>query len=130
MTTVTLPAFIEARLDDLAEADWHVLDCNGMPYGDGSHCCEAQRWLARDVAAKRAILAEHCTFDEDMRRMDPGYEPGPDGHMDRSCLGCGLNARGDSRQTVDGCSTRRALAAAWADHPDYLSEWTPEPAAG
>jgi hypothetical protein len=89
-------AFLTARLDELAEIDWHVFDCNGMPWEDG-HCCEASRWLTRDVAAKRAILAYHAEV------QSWSYPPGDGDEAVQDALGVVV----------------RDLAAAWSGHADY-----------
>lgn len=94
-------AFVAARLDDLAEADWHVLDCSGMPWEDG-HCCDAQRWLVRDVAAKREILAIH--------------KPTP-----MICPTCPKPGSRGKLMTLAPCPTLRALAAGWSGHPGYAA---------
>ena len=88
-------AFVQARLDELAEADWHVLDCSGMPHEDG-HCCEVGRWLARDIEAKRKILAHYA-------EAQSWWPPGDGDEAVRDALGAAVED----------------LAAAWSDHADY-----------
>jgi hypothetical protein len=105
---VTITEFTAARLADLAEADWHVFDCSGMPHEDGQ-CCDAQRWLARDVAAKRAILAEYVSRHDDAALM-----LGPDCLRQQEWSGLHLAVL--------------LLAAAWCGHPDYDPAWAPETA--
>jgi hypothetical protein len=98
-----LAAFVAARLDELAEADWHVLDCSGMPHEDG-HCCEVGRWLARDVEAKRAIL-RRCAAHMNEPDQWPNGLVSPRAVLARQAL--------------------VALADIWNDHPDYRAEWKP-----
>ena len=110
-----LAEFVAARLDELAEADWHVMDCSGMPWPDG-HCCDTQRWLARDVAAKRAILDRHMP-----------HETAFDGP---ACNWCSedVDDRPQLWKQPWPCPDARSLAAVWNDHPDYRQEWAPAPA--
>lgn len=94
-----LAAFLAARLDELAEADWHVFDCSGMPWEDGQ-CCDAQRWLARDVAAKRELLAMH------------------------GGCGSGTGLCDDGGHASDGsCGTLDVMLAVYSDRPDYDAAW-------
>jgi hypothetical protein len=63
----------------------------------------------RDVAAKRAVMAEH------FRTV------GPSGWGCRQC-----SDYADGQMTAAEpwpCATVRAMAAIWSDHPDYRAEW-------
>lgn len=91
-------AFVAARLDELAEADWHVLDCSGMPHADGQ-CCDVQRWLVRDVAAKREILAALAPPDEVTAEAWSNEE-----HV---------------AHEVYGALVLKRLAFIWGNHPDH-----------
>ncbi len=66
----------------------------------------------REVAAKRAILAEH--FAEDRGESLPGADCGV-------CYYIGTP--GSPAQWP--CLTLRVLAAVYSDHPDYRQEWKP-----
>jgi mono/diheme cytochrome c family protein len=103
-----LAAFTGARLDELETADWHVLDCSGMPREDG-HCCDAQRWLVRDVASKRSILAEHRHSAEKIGDRIYGF----------GCDICHGDPEYGKPRGGNWCGTVLALAAVWGDHPDY-----------
>ena len=71
-----------------------------------------ERRVLREVAAKRAILAEH-------------REEGRGDH--RGCAGCGWCPGDEVRlNEVEECPTLRALAAVHADHPDYNQRWSPD----
>ncbi|MEE2040073.1 DUF6221 family protein [Nocardiopsis sp. CT-R113] len=74
---------------------------------DGVHIArwDPERGL-REVAAKRAILAEH----------ENGF-PGLD-----YCTSC----RYGHEVAPWPCPTVRALAAPWSDHPDYNPQWSPQ----
>ena len=66
--------------------------------------------MLREVAAKRAIVAECESFRETaamMRDTMTGVGPG---------VKAGCDVLGDAVQM---------LAAAWVDHPEYRSEWAP-----
>jgi hypothetical protein len=109
-----LTAFLAARLDELAEKDWHVLDCSGMPWDDG-HCCDAQRWLAREVAAGRAILAAHPFTDRIVAYGCRDFT-----------FGCETCHDWDGATEGRGyCDTILALGTVYGDHPDYRREWAP-----
>ena len=70
-----------------------------------------ERRVLREVAAKRAILAEH-------------REEGRGDH--RGCAGCGWASGDEVRlNEVEECPTLRALASVYADHPDYDQGWAP-----
>lgn len=69
----------------------------------------------REIAAKRKILAIHHVVDAIHHLVRGGY-----------CHGCGDNAAGYWTTLTDECPEKRALAAVYADHPDYRPEWAPE----
>ena len=75
----------------------------------------------REVAAHRAILAEHCTWTD-------RYGPDPIlAVSQQNCIGCGFDSVEEPQSpTLEDCPTLRALAAIWSDHADFLPEWTPE----
>jgi hypothetical protein len=73
--------------------------------------------MRREIAAKRAILAEH--------------EPRRVGQSLIWCERCHRPIR-DAREDEDQCGpfdwpcpTLRALTAVWSGHPDYRPEWKP-----
>lgn len=67
--------------------------------------------VLRECAAKRTILATHRPI------LDPYGDP--KGATCTMCADSGSNAQGFP------CSTVRALAAVYSDHPDYQEEWKP-----
>lgn len=120
-----LRAFIEARLAederDALEAEgngnWDcpstgviqlggIKDLDGLVVAPRAVAYHIERHdparVLREVAAKRAVLAI----------ADDSPEQDWDGRAHQHWL------------TVD--KVLRALAAVWADHPDYLPEWAPE----
>ena len=107
---MTLVEFLTARLDeDEAAATRHLDDASGAGWGD------YPARVLREVAAKRAILAEHS----------PTSYPYDDEVGDESCTGCGLGGDEEYRETINTCPTLRALASVYSDHPDYREEWRP-----
>lgn len=73
--------------------------------------------VLREVEAKRLILEEHAGYlSSDLADGVPVTV--------RRCGTC-LDT-GTDELRVSPCTTLRALALAWSDHPDYRSEWSPE----
>ena len=72
--------------------------------------------VLREVAAKRAILAEHGPAnggrDPDRCRVCTAIAPTGMGHT-------------DARRFRAPCPTLLFLAAVYSDHPDYRQEWKP-----
>ena len=114
-----LIAFVTARLDeDEAAAQEAASRPLGPAWDDGTRHTAVARHInrhdparvLREVAAKRAILAEHA--------------PQTDG----PATGCG-RCDWDHYVICDnprGCATLRALATIWSDHADYRPEWVPD----
>lgn len=102
--------FLLARIDEDASrrlAYWHTLDC---PVADGvlDECsCGSQARILAECEAKRRIVMAHSTDDGFGEVMDPScsgtYDPG--------------------YEYPEDCATLRALAAVYADHPDYNEAW-------
>lgn len=68
--------------------------------------------VIREVAAKRAILAEHEPDSADSRGRHP-------------CRGCGVdNSGGWSVDDINECPTLCAVAIAYSDHPNYDPMWS------
>ncbi len=117
MTTVTITAFLEARIaEDEADADRI----------DRYRIYDDKRWnVARVLAeceAKRRIVELHV----------------PDRHLEnwywtqRKCSECGgqwhvITPFGKPTDIgpEQGCATLRLLTLPYADHPDYRDEWRP-----
>lgn len=111
----SLAAFLEARLAEdeavaqRARADYYSVDGGGLRYGEVGYetlpdlTIDPARVLA-EVAAKRAVLS-HC--DLLIRGGESSSSIYDDGDAD------------------SGRTILRALAAVYADHPDYRSEWCP-----
>jgi hypothetical protein len=98
---MTITEFLEARItEDEAAAN----DLMGEREGD--------RVLA-ECAAKRAIIAEHG--EQEVASLDRATW----GQPFIVCRVCAIGAR----QVVAPCPTLRALAAVYADHPDYDPAW-------
>ena len=103
-----LAAFINARLDEdetAARGAWP----EGI-FGDWMRKGSAR--ALREAAAKRAILAAHPVTTE---VIPPGYRAGTG-----EKFGCETCHDWDGVTEGRGyCGTLRALAAVYADHPDY-----------
>jgi hypothetical protein len=101
-----LIARLAARLDEDEQGDWHVSDCMGMARDDG-YCCDVDARKAREVAAKRAILAAHPVTD---RIVAYGCRDFP--------FGCETCHDWDGATEGRGwCDTIRAIAAIYGEHP-------------
>ncbi|MFI2354696.1 DUF6221 family protein [Streptomyces anulatus] len=121
--TDALVAFLRARLDEDCEgaSQWHDLECDfhrqsqggilpaiatAMMLDDvpGAVCdCGGPARTLREVEAKRRILRAHAKWCEG--RCEAKY---PEGGFDAAHYW-----------------SVKALAAVYADHPDYLAEWRP-----
>jgi Family of unknown function (DUF6221) len=132
-----LIAFLAARLDEdeaaakaaqapspwkaaVHESDhWIVTDATGEPliYDEGTPSLEEAAHIARhdparvlrDVAAKRAILAEHG--------------PASGGRDADRCRVCTAVHDGHATRFRAPCPTLLFLAAIWSDHAAYQQEW-------
>lgn len=85
---------------------------DGVAVANGSYVADhilrhdPARVLA-DVAAKRRILARHCTAG-----------------TTRACDGCGWDREDNHNvEDIDDCPELRDLAAPYAEHPDYDPAW-------
>jgi|SRR6185437_3843489 len=124
-----LTAFLVARLDEdeaaakaareVASSDTELAQQAGPCVSDATYVHIERHGPARvlrEVAAGRAILAEHHLTDW----MAPG---------DHVCFRCVLDD--DELHPADygwlpyPCPTVRAVAAIYSDHPDYRPEWKP-----
>lgn len=119
-----LAAFLAARWDEEEAAARAVRP--DQDYADSEH---QERWsparVLREVAAKRAILAEHHILTQDDR--NEAYEEFSvvkigGANRDHGCVNCHYYGMGG----VKGygiCRTVRHLAAPFASHPDYDPAW-------
>lgn len=122
MSSPTLADFLSARLDEDERLARQALEETGTeretryPYPDRLATCmhdarHSPARVLREVAAKRAILAEH--------RIDPELLPGV-------CYRCRYGVPAHWEPAAWPCPTLRALAAVWRDHPDYDPSWSPD----
>ena len=107
-----LKTFLLARIaEDEAEANGQL---GAEYYTDGAWPEEVAARVLAECAAKRAIVDRHRR-DPDVQRMIYGdIYP---------CTECG---DADDSPMEWPCPTMRILAAVYADHPDYQSEWAQE----
>jgi hypothetical protein len=94
---------VSGRAVDFAEAIQVRWDSNGERAEHIARHDPAR--VLREVAAKRAIVAQHVAIP--MRGIEAS-----------SCREC---------RSTWPCSTVRHFAAVWSDHPDYRAEWKSEP---
>ena len=108
---MTLVEFLEARI---AEDEAEAKPMAGLDDDDrgGWAIVYAERVLA-ECAAKRAILEMHGPV------KDEGWKSGEDNDF----LWCGSCGSIDDSPWPYPCGTLQALAAVYADHPDYQQEW-------
>ena len=130
MSKQTITEFLEARIaEDEAVLRW--ADDKGPAYssltyemrsGYTFYGIDASR-IAAECAAKRAIMYAHRPHDHGGTHGDAVF-----------CDECQWDHGDDSpridNQPVEGfganpCRTLAALAAVYADHPDYDAEWKP-----
>lgn len=95
-----------ARPGTLASAEyWHVVDCSETPAAreNAEHIAawDPARVL-REIEAKRRIIDQHERYAAERRRMMGGWDP-----------------------QSDDSPILAALAAVYADRPNYRKEWRP-----
>ena len=96
--------------------------CLEVPAGEHAARHDPARVL-RDIRAKQSVLFRHVTYATRVERA---------GDLDLldlperlACDGCGWDDGRPRTPSLDGCPELRALAAPYADHSDYRSEWAP-----
>lgn len=110
MCMVTIGQFILARVEEDEFLARHMVAGSVDTRRRGAVAClgswDPRRVLTSCVARRRLVL--------DHRVSGAGRTPAP--------CACG-------HPETDGppCSTLRALALEWADHPDFPAEWRPHP---
>lgn len=108
----TITEFLEARItEDEYEAEVCLAQYRR---GEGG---SSRRWVRQlaECAAKRAIIAAHPIVDnvvEVSTRVKWGF----------ACETC--FSYGDLVEDHGYCDTLRALAAVYADHPEYNKDWS------
>jgi hypothetical protein len=107
--TDDLTAFVKARLDE----DERELK-KDPPVGLGYANLSAR--VRREIAAKRAILAEHTEIGRNSK----------DGPTCNACVNIEADPMFDDIYVPYPCKTVRLLAAVYSDHPGYRPEWAPE----
>lgn len=81
---------------------------------------EPDPYILADIAAKRAVIAEHHSFGvEDDGTLDPYASAGDE----EWCAGCGFNGVEEYRRRMVECPTIRALIQPFATHPDFEEIW-------
>ena len=120
-----LTAFLNARLDEYEATVNEIhrprvcgsVDRDGEFDPDPIWCsCDYPARALREVAAGRAILAEHGPANG-----------GRDAGRCRVCTAIAHTGMGhtDARRFRAPCPTLLFLAAIYSDHPDYDQEWKP-----
>lgn len=86
---------------------------------------EALNWVLTDVAAKRAILAEHATMYRSIGWLEDGDEAGSELSVCGRCVSKHSYYASRADVPEGPCRTARLLALPYADHPDYDASWRP-----
>lgn len=118
---------------NLRDGGFDTYDEGGLGSGECNHMVRWQPARAlRECEAKRRIASIHACVQGDSAEFTWSNPDGPPwGHITgtRRVWGCDncttATVDGDSVLVEGPCSTLRALAAVYADHPDYDPEWTP-----
>ena len=115
---VTWPAFRTVTAPSRAGLRDHV--CGSILAYDAAHIArhDPARVLA-DVAAKRAIVAEHRPYQEDPHAVAV-IEDGVEWGVSLLCDACA------GRKPSWPCLNLLALARVWADHPEFDPAWKVE----
>lgn len=104
----------EARAPLVDQCPYNLGDITEEEDWAGVHWTSAR--VLAECEAKRRIVAEHAPFER------PYYDRAAS-EFRTGTAGCG-RCISDDRDVVDWpCATMRALAAVYADHPDYREEW-------
>lgn len=114
---MTITEFLRSRIDEDEKAAQSGLSCDEVHwrfdiYHPNGH--PNPRAVA-ECAAKRAILAEHEPMDWHVNANKDNVAKG------QPICGCCGDAEWQAVQYP--CATVAALAAVYADHPDYQREW-------
>ncbi len=141
MTVTNIAEFLTARLDeDQSTAEtaggnsWHTrglgveIDIDELDSPRGVADCfsrEAAQYIARhdparvlrEVAAKRALLAEHGHA--------PAVQQDYSQSHDFGCVTCHNDTHCDETMALGWCDTIRIMASVFADHSDYDESWRP-----
>ena len=109
-----LVAFLGARLDEDEANASNIHDVMSDKWCEGSCICDSPARMHREVAAGRAILAEHGPANG-----------GRDTDRCRVCTAITHTGMGqtDARRFRAPCPTLLFLAAVFSNHPDYQQEW-------
>ena len=120
MSTMTLTEFLTARFtEDEAAFAVQPEDADSAYDACESYVVELHKRLRAECEAKRAIVDLHSSTDQ--TRWYGDDDPPEDG-LGIGCTTCGT---ADEYAVRWPCTTLCALAAPYADHPDYLPEWKP-----
>jgi hypothetical protein len=126
--TDDIAAFIRARLDERANADWHARTCQthqamppGTPFGLGgspmSCNCGVPNLLEADVEAKRRIVDKVVGWGHQRLYDKLGENTGP-----YSCSRDGATCEcGVLEQQLD---VLHPFASEHSTHPDYRPDWS------
>lgn len=82
-------------------------------------------YVLAEIAAKRAIIAEHATVHRNIGWLDDGDEEHDEIPVCGRCVPKHSHYLSRAEVPEGPCRTRRLLAAQFAGHPDYQPEWTP-----
>lgn len=113
MSRQTITDFLEARIAEDKEEAEHFLE----RYRQGEDISK-RRWLRilREAEAKSVIVSKHEPVDYSGIGME----------SPNACQLCGVSTGMGDWEWVENsfpCDTLKAVAAVYADHPDYEKEW-------
>lgn len=114
--------FISARLAEDQKAARGLATRLVASYGVGGPAAAAfwnrfdEDRARREIAFKRAVLADHEPYD-------CGEPPVP---RCRRCASDDAYPSGVAVMEAFPCTTLRQLASVWNEHPDYRAEWAPD----
>lgn len=123
--TLTLTDFLLARIDEDEDEAKAAMGPANSPMGDDA--ADEVLWMARNEGVAEAGIEHFARHDparvlaecEAKRRIVEAHGPYRMASLGY-CSSCG-----DVPQVAYPCPTLRALAAIYADHPDYRVEWRP-----
>lgn len=120
---MTLVEFLNARLAEDAQADWHdrASDCDTYNFYEdtgvmGSCDCDVPQRIAREVEAKRRLIELHERVQLDQNFCE----------LEACCELCSNWDQEGLKQFYEPwpCDSLRLLALPYADHPDFQAEWS------
>ena len=122
--TLTLTDFLLARIaEDERDGPWHMDWCGSVGHDDSGCDCTGRARVLAECKAKRRIVDEHAPGDGPWEGAPPCCRVCTVDRYEE--LAAGNDPECYHEQLPYPCPTLRALAAVYADHPDYQADWRP-----